>query len=114
MKVVYLAGPLRASNQWERELHIRLAESLSYELWLKGFAVICPHTMVRFFDGALDDEVGIKGDLEILSRCDAVFLIPGWRRSEGTLQEQECAMAKGIPVFDIVNDLLKWRDKTDG
>lgn len=99
MKVVYVAGPFRGANSWEIEQNIRAAESLSLEVWRMGAAVICPHTNTRFFQGAADDEVWLKGDLEILSRCDAILMTNDWRRSSGAAEEHGFAVERGIEVF---------------
>lgn len=107
MKVVYIAGPFRAESGWEIEQNIRRAECLALEAWRAGFAVICPHTNTRFYSGAAPDEVWLEGDLEILRRCDAVLLVPGWENSTGTRWEFAEAIKCGIHVFDLLPDLVK-------
>lgn len=87
MKLAYVIGPYRAQNAWEREQNIRRAEEVALELWRLGFAVICPHTNTRFFDGAADDSIWLAGDLEILRRCDLAVVIPGWDKSRGSRAE---------------------------
>lgn len=108
MKVVYIAGPFRAANAWLVEQNIRNAENLALEVWRIGAAVICPHTNTRFFDGAAPDDIWLKGDLEILKRCDAVLLTYNWRRSTGATAEKHYAELHGIPVFDNICDLGAW------
>jgi hypothetical protein len=49
--------------------------------------VICPHKNTALFDGAADDSVWLAGDVEILKRCDVVFAMPGWEKSEGARAE---------------------------
>ena len=71
-----------------------------------GFVALCPHQNTAFFGGACEDEVWLKGDLELISRCDAVCLVWGWQRSEGTRAEIEFAKSKGIPVFDGLGALI--------
>ncbi len=100
MKVAFVAGPFRGPNAWEIECNIRRAETVALELWRLGFAVICPHTNSRFFQGAAPDEVWLKGDLEFLRRCDLVVLAPGWRKSSGTAGEVAEAGRLGIPVLE--------------
>ena len=41
----------------------------------------------------------LEGDLEMLRRCDAVLVVPGWEKSSGTRAEIAEANACGIPVF---------------
>lgn len=108
MKVVYIAGPFRAVNAWEIEQNIRRAEQLALTIWRMGAAVICPHTNTRFFQGAAPDHVWLLGDLEILRRCDAVMMAPGWEHSEGAQAEREYAAQHKIPVFINTDILYAW------
>lgn len=108
MKVIYIAGPFRASSGWGVECNIRRAEELALEVWKLGVAVICPHTNTRFFSGAADDDIWLKGDLELLRRCDAVMLTPDWARSSGARAEVEFANTYSIPVFCNLVDLKSW------
>ena len=99
MIVVYIAGPFRGPNSWEIEQNIRRAEALSLEVWRMGMAAICPHANTRFFQGAAPDSVWLDGDLEILSRCDAILMTPDWERSSGARAERDFAIEHGIPVY---------------
>jgi nucleoside 2-deoxyribosyltransferase len=110
LKLVYIAGPFRAANAWEVEQNIRKAEALALEVWKLGAAVVCPHTNTRFFDGALPDATFLAGDLEILSRCDAVLMVDGWEQSRGAVAESVFATDKGIRVFTSLADLGQWLD----
>lgn len=102
MKVVYIAGPFRGPNSWEIECNIRRAEELALSAWRAGYAVICPHTNTRFFQGAGPDQIWLEGDIEILRRCDAVLLTEDWQRSSGARAEVDVAKAQGIPVFETL------------
>lgn len=99
MKLIYIAGPFRAKNDWDRENNIRRAETLALEVWRAGFAALCPHCNTRFFDGAAPDEIWLKGDLEMLDRCDALLATPDFERSTGAKAEIAFAQERGIPVF---------------
>ncbi len=105
-KVVYIAGPYRAANAWDRELNIREAERLALEVWRAGHAALCPHTNGRFFDGVLPDRIFLDGVIAMMLRCDAVLLAPGWERSPGSLVERATAVAHGIPVYESLDELL--------
>ena len=100
MKVVFICGALRANSAWDMEQNIRKAEELSLALWRLGYAVICPHTNTRFFQGATDDEIWLRGYIEILKRCDAIALVDGWERSEGARGEYQIAQELGLGVID--------------
>jgi hypothetical protein len=55
--------------------------------------------MGRYLSGAAPDEVWLEGDLELMRRCDAVLLVPGWKQSSGTVAEVTEARRMGLPVF---------------
>ncbi len=108
MKCIYIAGPFRASTPWGIEENVRRAERYSLRMWQLGIVPICPHTQTRFFQGSANDETFLEGTLEIMRRCDAVFLVPGWERSTGTRGEIAEARMLGLPVFDVMIDLKRW------
>ena len=110
MIVVYIAGPFRGKSHWDVEQNIRRAEGLALEAWRAGFAVICPHTNTRFFDGAADDKVWLEGDLEILVRCDVVLLTDDWERSSGARAEVAHAREWNVPVFMTLETLREWSE----
>jgi len=100
MKLVFISGPFRANSTWEVEQNIRKAEELALEYWRQGYAVICPHTNTRFFQGALEDDVWLKGDIEILKRCDAIAFVEGWEMSEGSREEYQLAIKSGLEILN--------------
>ena len=101
MKLLYLAHKIRdPRGPWWMQEHIREAEGVSLRLWMMGAAVICPGKNTLWFDGAAPDDVWLNGDLEMISRCDAVVMSPNWVTSEGAKHEREFAVSKGVPVFD--------------
>lgn len=108
MRVVYIAGPFRGPSAWDIEQNIRAAEELALEVWRLGAVALCPHTNTRFFQGAAPDEVWLKGDIEMLQRCDAVLLTKDWERSTGAKMERTIAISIGIPVFYSLEAVRDW------
>lgn len=106
MQLIYIAGPFRAKTPWLVEQNIRKAEEVALEVWKQGAVPVCPHTMNRFFDKEVDDEVVLKGTLELLTRCDALLLLPGWHESEGCRNEAKVAAKENIPTFVYNHDRL--------
>ena len=102
MKLIFISGPFRASNAWEIEHNIRQAEAIALELWRMGFAVICPHTNTRFFQGAAPDKIWLQGYLEMLRRCDAIYQMPNSSKSEGCKVELEFAKDHNTPIIDTL------------
>lgn len=108
IRVVYVAGPIRAVNAWLREQNIRVAERLALDLWDTHRAgVICPHAMGRFYDDG-DYEKWLAGDFAILARCDGVLLTPNWQDSVGACAEKAEADRLGLPVWETITDFLLW------
>lgn len=106
--VLYIAGPFRGPTAWDVECNVRRAEEVALEAWRAGFAVICPHTNTRFFDGAAPDAIWLEGDKELLRRCDGVVLVEGWERSSGAVEEVNLATREQIPKFDDVAAATEW------
>lgn len=100
MKVAFVSGPYRADTIAGTVDNIRAAEAVAKELWRLGFAVFCPHLNTALFDGVCSGETWLAGDLEILSRCDLVVLVPDWERSAGATAENKHANSLVIPVYE--------------
>ena len=101
MKVIYVAGPYRAKTAWERQRNIQEAAIVAAEVWNQGNCAICPQMNSANFDGAADDQVFLDGYVEILRRCDELWLVSGWERSQGTMMEIKEAHRNNIPVIDF-------------
>jgi len=108
MKLVYVAGPYRAATPRGIVENIRRAEALALRVWKAGAACVCPHLNTALLDGAADDSVWLSGDLEIIRRSDALVLVEGWERSNGTREEIALARSLGLPVFVEFDGLLEW------
>lgn len=102
MKVVYIAGKYRGPTPWDVEQNIRAAEEVAARVAAMGLMPQVVHPMTRFIGGSNSDEqFWVDGTLEIMRRCDAVVLVPGWDKSTGTRGEIAEARALGIPVFGL-------------
>lgn len=108
MKLVYVAGPYRAPTGWGIDLNIQAARRLGADVALAGGFPIVPHANTAHYDGLCPDSFWLDGDLELLSRCDALVLREGWQSSSGTRAEEAKARRDHIPVFERA-DPLSWR-----
>lgn len=114
--LVYVAGPYRAETREGVELHIQTARAVGLQVARKGWCPVIPHTMLAHLDAAapsIADQFWLDATLELMRRCDAVLLLPGWTQSSGTRAEVAEAQRLGLPVFDAV-DFLPAGDRFDG
>ena len=99
MKVVYIAGKYRAPTPWGVEQNIQAAREVASKVVAAGYMPLCPHTNTAHMEGLADDAFFLAGTLELLRRCDAVLLVPGWETSAGARAEVMEANRLGLPVF---------------
>lgn len=108
MRLIYIAGPLRAKTLWLREQNIRHAEEVALYLAKLGAMTFCPHVHGRHFEGELPEEFWLEGDKVILARCDAVVMLNNWKKSVGALGEYEFAARLALPIYRE-GDIESWR-----
>ena len=108
-KVIYVAGKYNDERgEWYVECNIREAERAAQFIWLNGGVAICPHLNTKMFGGLCSYETWIQGDLEILSRCDAIYMVSNWISSKGAKIEKEHAEKLGLPILYDHADLLDY------
>jgi len=97
-KLCYIAGKYRGETNDIIKENIMTAQQ--YQLLLTRaypeFFYLCPHTNTEFLDGAQDDQYFLDGTMEMLRRCDAIYMLPGWKGSEGSNKELAEANRLGI------------------
>jgi nucleoside 2-deoxyribosyltransferase len=98
MKLIYIAGPYTGKDRIEVEQNILNARRAMCRLIEQGWAVICPHGNSAHLD-QYPPEYWYAADIEMLKRCDAVFVLTGYSNSKGTLNEILIASAGNIPIF---------------
>jgi hypothetical protein len=106
MKTIYISGPMSNTPNSNFEAFDKAEKQLKQ----LGFDVLNPHKIceelnVRFFEmGKVPEyEDYLKEDIiQMLSKCDKVLVLPGWRGSKGAKLEIATAIACGLDVaFDI-------------
>jgi len=104
--LVYLAGPYRGNIR----SNVRQAEEWAAACARKGIHYFCPHLNSAFFDHDANAEFWLTMDLNILSRCDVLLLMPGWERSRGAQDEKAFAEREGIPVRTVEEYLAEIKE----
>lgn len=103
MKLLYLSGPFSNDDYIHGiEQNILNASKIALECWRQGWAVICPHKNTSGFQYVTDIpyERWLEGDTLMLSKCDAILMLPGWQKSNGACTERALAINMNIPVYD--------------
>lgn len=112
MKRVYVAGPYSADNVLDVLKNIGKGEKVCAELFHLGYAPFCPwHDKSYVTDRPYSDftvEQFYQFSMAWLEVSDAVFVIPGWEKSKGTLMEIERAKELNIPIFYHMMNLIEW------
>ncbi len=99
MKVLYVAGPFRASTAWGVHLNVTEAERWAFWVARLGAVPMCPHAMYRNYDGTKTGQFWLDATMELLKRCDAMAMIPGWQDSDGSCREYAHAREEAMPIF---------------
>jgi hypothetical protein len=104
LPLIYIAGPFRADTAWAIEKNVREAERWGLEVAKLGAIPVIPHSMYRFFHGALPDTFWIEAALTLLRSCTTILVVDyfsslRWRASEGTMGEVDEMQRLGRPVF---------------
>ena len=87
LKVIYIAGPFRASTHWGVVQNVRRAEVWGLEVAKAGHMPLIPHANTPHFHGLGSEDFWIEGTAELLRRCDGIIAIPWSKDSSGTRGE---------------------------
>ena len=111
MKIIYIAGRYRDKRgEWYVVQNIRKAEEAALFVWRNGGVALCPHKNAALFGGATPDDIWLAGDLELLKRCDAIWLTDGWEGSDGARREFDFAFANDIPRLYDCEEVKRFLD----
>jgi hypothetical protein len=125
VKLVYVSGPYSSRLAYQKQININRAWEASLDLWsIPGVYAICPHTNTMQMDGICswsdpeeDYKKFIEADLDLLGRCDAIFMLRGWNNSKGACRERERATQLGLRVFyqdvDDSADVARWASQKE-
>ena len=110
MKLCYVATPYRGPNELVVEQNILNAKKAAVAL-MQGtdYFPVSPVLNTGGFHhyekllGYRGDEYWLKGSLELLNRCDAIYMAPDWYYSGGCIKEIEFVINQmiGIESRDI-------------
>jgi len=114
MKLVYITGPNVGSSYHQTEAYITYAREWAERLARAGYAFYCPHLNTAHFDTIAPDVPETfwrEMNLNILRRCDAALVVPGWDNDEATRRDAEYAERWGVPVVLDIDEIAQLRVK---
>jgi len=103
LKKAYIAGPYRAKTKLGVLVNILTARAVAKLYWQKGYTVFCPHSNTAFFDGCVQDERFLQGDLDWLRHADLLVMAPRWAVSSGARAEYYQACDWGMDIETVDN-----------
>jgi len=98
MKIAMISGKYRGQSQWEVASNIEYARQAAGRLCRRGIFPITPHLNTAYFESLQPDDFWLKGYLEILRRCDMVYVLANYRTSSGALAELAEAKRLGLEI----------------
>lgn len=104
--LIYVAGPYSAPTEEGRLANVEKAMRAGLFLISEGHIPVIPH-LSHFFDVWVERETGerlevdyyYKSDIEILKRCDGIYMVHGWEGSHGARRELEVAEKEALSVY---------------
>lgn len=108
LPLIYVAGPYRAATRDDIARNIYAARVVGIRAAALGWFPVIPHANTAHMEldlPGLGDDFWLAGTLEMMERCDAVVLVPGWQNSAGTRGEIIRAEELGIPIFRTLDAL---------
>lgn len=106
--LLYVAGRYRAPDRAGIAQNIAAARQVGLAAARLGWYPVIPHSNTSHLDQyapELGDDYWLRGTLELMTRCDALVLVPGWETSEGAQAEIRRADELRIPIYRSL-DLL--------
>lgn len=110
VKLVYVAGPFSGATRSDVESNIAKAVDVGLVVAEMGACPVIPHANTAHprFEQLQDYRFWIDATSKLLTRCDALITVPGWKLSWGACGEVMLATELRIPVFHEENDLRAW------
>lgn len=98
--MVYISGPMTGLA----DFNFPAFDAAALALRSQGYTVTNPAELSREVQRACGDrdpqrEDFMRADIRALTRCDAIYLLQGWKKSEGARLEYEVANSIGLKVF---------------
>lgn len=97
MKIVFVSGPYRGRSADEVDANIARARLRAADALAAGHLPVTPHLLSAGL--VAPEQTWLLGSCELARRCDEVWLVEGWERSMGALEEIAEALDADLPVL---------------
>lgn len=102
--VAFVSGAFRGENMWQVFQNTVKAMEAIPKLISLGYAPLVPHRIYGMeMQGLFPDETYLGCCCEIIRRLrpetDVLFMLEGWERSEGAVEEYNLARELGITIM---------------
>lgn len=94
IKKVFISGPMSGYKNFNKEAFFEAEAKLKEA----GFSVFNPAWLE--VDNCFDTSDLLAIDLAALSRCNAIYQLPGWERSKGANAEYYAAVWGGLEIIN--------------
>ncbi len=111
---VYIAGPYTATTYAEVDTNIVTARKWAAALATHNIPFVCPHLNSAHFEvitPKVTQEQWLRMYLEILKCAAAILLLPGWRKSSGTMAEIASTKLPKFTTTEVNKLVAWWRDQ---
>ena len=96
-KKVFISGRMSGLSEEEFNRRFRKAE---FYLWCNGYTIVNPCTFTTMFDKVgYSYAEALVFDLNVISHCDAIYMLSNWGESKGAAGEKAFAEALGKEVL---------------
>ena len=98
--IIYVAGSYRSKYGYMGVMwNIFKARKVAIKLAKQGYCCFIPHQNWAFMKANKDDEFWLECGLKILRHCSAIYMMKGWRKSVGSVDEIWHAQQRGLKVM---------------
>ena len=99
---LFVSGPYTCKTAERKRGYMEAARVAARELVKMGYAVVCPHWNFQHMVG-MGYEKTLECCIELMLRCDGVYLLEDWRESSGSVREHALAVKAKMLLYSKLN-----------